>query len=476
MKKKWNESSLVFLACAALLTAACDNGNEPNPQTPVGETFDLGDGSTTFEVSGHLTLTYPNTYHLKGFVYVVAGATLTIEPGVIIKGDKDSKGTLIIERGGKLLADGTKECPIVFTSAASKGSRKPGDWGGLILLGKAPNNQGEMTIEGGVRSMHGGSDPDDNSGILRYLRIEFAGIEYGTDNEINGLTLGSVGQGTTIDYVQVTQSGDDAFEWFGGTVNASHIIAYRTWDDDFDTDNGFSGRIQFALAVRDPQTGDKSASNGFESDNNSSGTAIEPFTTATFANVSIFGPVANPANYVDRASEQGSKTDARFSAGLHLRRSTRLSIYNSLVAGFPIGIIIENDKNSLTQTWAAQGLLNVRNTVIAGVIKTFQDKQYWSNSTVIDPSDNGAFVSPWFQTSAFGNRIVPSLDALGLSLIPTVNSPLAFPLTGSLLLTGAGTLPAGFTPTSYAGAFASALPAADWTAGWANFSPQTTDY
>jgi hypothetical protein len=470
-KKRILKSSLVLLACAGMVFTSCDKDEEPSV---VGQAYDLGDGSTSFEITKDLVLSYPNTYHLKGFVYVTEGATLTIQPGVIVKGDKDTKGTLIVERGGKLIADGTKARPIVFTSAMGKGSRKPGDWGGLILLGKAPNNQSEMTIEGGVRSKHGGTDADDNSGILRYLRIEFAGIEYGTDNEINGLTLGSVGRGTTIDYVQVTQSGDDAFEWFGGTVNASHLIAYRTWDDDFDSDNGYSGRVQYALSVRDPQTGDKSASNGFESDNNANGTAIEPYTTASFANVSVFGPVTNPSNYVDQATVNGSKTDARFSAGMHLRRSTRLSIYNSVVAGFPVGVIIENDKNSTTQTWAAQGLLNVKNSIIAGAIKNFQDKQYWSNSSVIDPSGNDAFVTSWFQSSILGNRTVSTLDGLGLNRIPTVDSPVAYPVAGSPLLTGAGALPSGFTPTSYVGAFGGS--GDDWTASWANFSAQTTEY
>ena len=126
----------------------------------------MGDGSNAYEISSSMTLTYPNTYNLKGFVYVTEGATLTIEPGVVIKGEKESKATLIVERGGKLIAEGTSERPIVFTSAQAPGKRKPGDWGGIILLGKAKNNMGEQTIEGGVRSKHGGNDDTDNSGVL----------------------------------------------------------------------------------------------------------------------------------------------------------------------------------------------------------------------------------------------------------------------------------------------------------------------
>ncbi|MDR2475065.1 MAG: hypothetical protein LBD45_04325 [Bacteroidales bacterium] len=293
MNRKFKFAGSMLLLCTTLFYAGCEKEND-NPQ-PTPEILDLGDGSNAFEIKSNMTLKYPNTYNLKGFVYVENGVTLTIEPGVIIKGDKATKGTLIIERGGKIVADATKERPIVFTSAQNPGSRKPGDWGGLILLGKAPNNVGEQTIEGGVRSNHGGTDPNDNSGVLRFVRVEFAGIEYSTDNEINGITFGSVGAGTVVDYVQVSHSGDDSFEWFGGTVNARHLVALRGWDDDFDTDNGFSGKIQYALGLRDPKVADKSASNGFESDNTADGKDDSPFTNCVFATVSLFGRVANTA-------------------------------------------------------------------------------------------------------------------------------------------------------------------------------------
>ena len=291
MKKNIKMAAVACMLLSAFVTVSCDkntdNGGENPPQ---GETFELGDGSKdNFEIASDMTLTYPNVYTLKGFVYVPDGVTLTIEPGVVIKGDKATQGTLIIERGGKIMAQGTPERPIVFTSAQAPGSRKPGDWGGIILLGKAPNNLGEQTIEGGVRSKHGGNDPADNSGVLSYVRVEFPGIEYSTDNEINGITFGSVGSGTKIDHLQVSYSGDDSYEWFGGTANAKYLVAYSGWDDDFDTDNGFSGKVQFAMGVRNPRIGDKSASNGFESDNNGDGAATEPYTSCVFANVSLFG-------------------------------------------------------------------------------------------------------------------------------------------------------------------------------------------
>ncbi|MDR0811677.1 MAG: hypothetical protein LBN23_05335 [Paludibacter sp.] len=473
-------AALALLTCVALATASCEKNN---PEPPVvGETLDLGDGSEAYEITSDLTLKYPNTYNLRGFVYVTAGATLTVEAGVLVKGEKSSKATLIVERGGKILAQGTKERPIVFTSAQKAGSRKPGDWGGIILLGNAPNNMGEQTIEGGVRSKHGGNNAADNSGVLSYVRIEFAGIEYSTDNEINGITFGSVGSGTKIDHIQVSHSGDDSFEWFGGTANAKYLVAFRGWDDDFDTDNGFSGKIQFALGLRDPKTGDKSASNGFESDNNANGAATEPFTAAVFANVSLFGAVANPATYTNEAGINGSNTDARFQAGLHLRRNTKLSIFNSLIAAFPIGLIIENDKGSATQNNATASDLNVTNCVIAGTVKNFQDAQYWSGGTQFSPTDNGTFAGSYFTRNGGGNRSFTTLAELKLGANPLNLTALdVFPKTDSPLASGAAwtnaKVAAGFDKVTYIGAFSPTETAENnWTSGWTNFDPQNTEY
>jgi hypothetical protein len=317
---------------------------------------------------------------------------------------------------------------------------------------------------------------------LSHLRVEFAGIEYSTDNEINGITLGSVGSGTTLDHLQVSYSGDDSFEWFGGTVNATHLVAFRGWDDDFDTDNGFSGKIQFALALRDPRTGDKSASNSFESDNNADGAATTPYTAATFANVTLFGPVTSPAAYTDEAGINGSPVNARFQAALHLRRNTRLSLFNSLVAAYPVGLIIENDKGSTTQQWATDGHLNVTNCVMAGMIKNFQGAQYWSNNTALNPDDPGTFAAGYFARAGGGNRSLASVSDLQLAGSPfTLTAPGLTPSAGSPLSSGASwthpLVSSGFDKVTYIGAFApSETPAANWTTGWCNFDPQNTVY
>ena len=227
---------------------------------------------TTVEVKDSISSdthwTCDKQYLLKGYVYVTNGTTLTIDPGVIVRGDKNTKGSLIIERGAKIMAIGTAAAPIVFTSAQPAGQRSYGDWGGVILCGKAPVNwtAGQAQVEGGPRSIYGGTDPADNSGTLRYVRIEFPGIAFSPNNEINGLTLCGVGTGTSIDHIQVSYSGDDSYEWFGGTVNAKYLVAFAGWDDDFDTDNGYAGNNQYGIGLRDPFAADQSGSKAFESD------------------------------------------------------------------------------------------------------------------------------------------------------------------------------------------------------------------
>ena len=224
--------------------------------------------TVTGHITSNTTWTNDKIYRLDGFVYVDSTVTLTIQPGTVIRGVKATKGSLIVTRGGKLIADGTKQLPIVFTSDEAAGTRTYGDWGGVILLGAAPINSagGQAVIEGGVNNangdgQYGGTNATDNSGTLRYVRIEYAGIPFSANNEINGLTMGSVGSGTSIDYVQVSYSGDDSYEWFGGKVNCKHLIAFRGWDDEFDTDFGYTGMIQFAVSLRDPAIADVSGSN-----------------------------------------------------------------------------------------------------------------------------------------------------------------------------------------------------------------------
>lgn len=440
----------------------------------------IGNGDQEFVFTGKQTIK-KGTYILKGWVYIADGAELTIEPGTVIKGDKQTKASLIAERGGKLIAQGTATEPIVFTSEEAKGNRRPGDWGGIILCGKAKNNKNEMQIEGGPRTKHGGNDDADNSGVLSYVRIEFAGYPFQTDQEINGLTLGSVGSGTKIDHVQVSYTNDDSYEWFGGTVNCKYLVAYKGWDDDFDTDNGFSGKVQFGLSVRDSKIADVSQSNSFESDNNADGSNSEPHTSAVFSNMTLVGPMATDASFVNDASyinggsyypNNGSSL-GKFQAAMHIRRDTHLNCFNSVAIGWPVGIIIDNEKGD-TQGAATAGNLKLENIWLANVNavgtdfnKIYVDGLYNYETKQVDET-KPSFSSTFFEAQS-GNKVYEAatgwFDTTGY-----------IPASGSPLLSAAAftnSLQNGFEPVSYIGAFA----AGDtWLDGWTNFDPQNTDY
>lgn len=311
---------------------------------PQNTTYGNSNVSVTANITSNTTWTANNVYLLDDqFIYVRNGATLTIEPGTVIRGT--GKGTLIIERGSKIMAQGTAAKPIVFTSAAPIGMRDYGDWGGVVICGAARHNlpAGPNAIaEGGIGDanagvgVHGGTNDDDNSGVISYVRIEFPGISLtaNSNSEINGISFYSVGRQTKVDHVQVSYSGDDSFEWFGGTVDAKYIFAFRGWDDDFDTDNGFRGRIQFAASVRHPEVADQSGSNGFESDNDSQGTLNQPVTAPVFSNVTIIGP-----NYAGSTFTTASD----YKRALHIRRNSSISVYNSIFTGYPdAGLLLDS--------------------------------------------------------------------------------------------------------------------------------------
>ncbi len=297
--------------------------------------------ATTTTVSSDITsnTTWSGVILLVNKVYVKNNATLTIQPGTIIRGDKLSQATLIITRGAKINALGTAVSPIVFTSNEAVGNRNEGDWGGLVILGLAKNNQpgGVVNIEGippTTDTQHGGNFDNDNSGILQYVRVEFAGIPLEPNKEINGITFGSVGSGTTVDHCQVSFCGDDSFEWFGGTVNCKYLIAYRGIDDDFDTDFGYRGKIQFGLAIRDKDMSDAAGdSNCFESDNDATGSAAQPKTRPIFSNMTIVGPKGNGTITLP--------VGEKFEKAFRLRRNTSTSCFNSLVVGWEKGLSIE---------------------------------------------------------------------------------------------------------------------------------------
>ena len=496
--KSIKQFSLILATCMALFLIGCDNhsipsgGDETNDEQILfgSDQTQIGNGEKRFVIKQSHTIK-KGVYTMVGWIYVESGATLTIEPGTIIKGTNKSfdgseasmGSSLIIKRGAKIMAQGTRTEPIIFTSAQPKGQRKASDWGGIIICGKAKNNLTTMTIEGGIEADHGGNDDNDNSGVLQYVRIEFCGYPYAVDNEINGLTLGSVGRGTTIDHVQVSYSGDDSFEWFGGSVNSKHLIAYHGWDDDFDTDNGFSGKLQFLLGVRDPRIADQSNSNGFESDNNASGSTSEPITSAIFSNVTLIGPMGQAGDFVNDKSyisgyNWGEGSGIRtgiFQAAMQIRRHSRLNCFNSVATGFPVGLMLSNDGRGDTQGAALNGLLKLKNMYFAGMglLGADADKKdptQWSGNISIDYFNQAGLNNRNFSAIADLKLKQPNSKQANANYGPLAGSP----LLGSADFTDAFVTDAFFSKVTYIGAFSGEND--DWTNGWTNFDPQNTNY
>jgi len=456
--------------------------DKQNPAKTVSTTVTItvGDpGKQTETIQGAITtsrtLSKDKYYLIKGNVYVQAPAELTIEAGTIIYGDKVSKGALVINRGAKIHAVGTAAAPIIFTSSAPKTFRNYGDWGGVVILGKAVNNQSaSQTIEGvsgtaGDDGKYGGTDDADNSGELQYVRIEFAGIALSTDNELNGLTMGSVGSATKIDHIQVSYSGDDSYEWFGGKVNAQYLIAYRGWDDDFDTDFGYTGNVQYAVSHRDPNIGDKSGSNGFESDNDGAGnkeSVKSPLTAPKFSNVSWFGPGV----YARLATGALNKSNYNptYQFGGHLRRNSAIQIYNSIIVGSYLeGVHFDktNPAGVFKGNYFGRTAVNV-----SGEVKkaTTANADGDINLSTFD-ADN-------FNTAKADQAIVDlSTVIAGMTAANiSVEQPLSLLAGGSTLLAGAKTVPTGLTQTNYVGAFDATT---NWAnATWVNFDPNGTQY
>ncbi len=470
------KKQLILLAmAAAIFTTACKKSTVDDTD----DTIIVPPISTTVEVStditSNTTWSADKIYLLKNIVNVTSGATLTIMPGTLIKGDKASKGTLVINRGGKIEAVGTVDKPIVFTSNQAAGARASGDWGGIVLLGKAPNNQGSnQPIEGiptdaSGKASYGGTDPADNSGTLKYVRIEFAGVPLSPDNEINGLTFGSVGSGTTIDYVQVTRSGDDSFEWFGGTVNAKHLLAIGGLDDDFDTDFGYSGKVQFALSQRYATIADVSGSNGFESDNDGSGSVKTPQTSAVFSNVTVLGPLSG-------ASLSG--VNANYQHAVQIRRNSSISILNSIFAGYTEGIYIDDSKVAVAKSTSANylaGNLVFENNLIYG--SNFKSNEVKGENKA--DFETALRAKNTFDATKFADALLNTPFKYSADLVaeakagtPVFTVKSASAAESGAVFTNVKVSDSFFEKVAYRGAFGTT----DWTATWTNFNPQASAY
>ncbi len=301
-----------FRVVAVAGTTKSTPSNPSAPFTVPDEVFEI----ITGDITTNTTFTADKTWVLSGFIKVGNGATLTIEPGTKVVGDFDIPGSsLFILRGAKIMAEGTVDNPIVFTSERPVGQRQPGDWGGVIMIGNGIiNRTGSTQIEGTgtpaavnpPQFYHGGTDNNDNSGALRYARIEFAGYPTAPNEELNSLTMAAVGRGTTIEYVQVLQGLDDSFEWFGGAVNGRYLVSYESADDHFDASEGYIGKNQYMIAFQSIRPdarpglagGVASDPQGIENDGcwaencaagNDNRSASQPYTIPVFANFTLVG-------------------------------------------------------------------------------------------------------------------------------------------------------------------------------------------
>jgi hypothetical protein len=411
----------------------------------------------TSDIIGFALWERSNVYLIKGTIYVKSGLLL-IEPGTVIKGDKATKGTLVVTRTGQINANSVldKDPAIVFTSSEPEGSRAPGDWGGVIILGQAPINAGASATLAAVNNgagdgQYGGSSPTHISGSLQKVRIEYAGAPLIGGTRLGGLTLAGVGSGTTLRNVQVTNCAADGFDIRGGTVNMSNVVSHRNADDDFDLTQGYSGRMQFVVGIRDnANVNGASGANGLEADNDASGSTATPFTSATISNMTLIGP----------KQTLGTSVDADFENGIRIGGNARVGIYNSVVMGYPTGLNLDG---AGTQNAATAGNFDIRDLFIAGADNELAASGGWDIST-------------WFDEAGRRNTLYDVNDSIQLNGPFDLNFPLLRPAETSPLV-GAGRfdVPAltDFNPVSYAGAFSRLV---NWTLCWTNWNPTNTNY
>jgi len=487
---------------AALVVKACYSSGSETAAPPVTTKLDLEATKSFYGLFRHeaiiagtwtkdVTLTADKEWTLNGPVFIgkdnSSNSTITIEAGTIVKGTSSSiaPGMLVITRGSKIMAEGTSSAPIIFTSAKSIGSRAPGDWGGLVINGNAPVNDGGTTgVDSGegATGNYGGSDPHDNSGVLKYVRSEFAGVRFTADNELNGIAFQGVGDGTTVDYIQAHRSNDDGVEFFGGTVNVRHLVSTGNLDDHFDWTSGYRGSLQFAVLQEYPLNGSDC---GFEGDGKENNSTATPFSHPVIANITAIGSGIASTNGLASPDFNGT----------NFRRGTKVDLYNSVFANY---------KNAFRETDSSGSAWYDANTSAASGI-TY--KGVIANATNLAPSNGtgnyGVFTNDYYTATGKLTSFVSGTDGnyFGSSATGnTANLPsgyiaalttksgaqqydtwtFAFKPTAAASSGIAQTLPANatttdytvtsaskngtFTATGYIGAVDPA--GADWTTGW----------
>ena len=351
-------SKFLFLAAVVGMCTftACKKDKEKEEETVAGL---LPNGSViTGEINSDVTLGKGFSYVLKGGVHVKTGKTLTIQEGVTVKSDPNEPATayLLIEPGAKIMAQGTESSPIVFTSG--KATPLEQDWGGIIICGLAPVNGtgGRIASEMGAGVTYGGTNAADNSGVLKYIRVEYTGKKQTADKEHNGFTFEGVGNGTVVEHLAVYRGGDDAFEWFGGTVNAKYLFAYGAQDDTFDWTFGWTGKAQFLVGVQ----ADGVADRGIEADNNKDNHTGIPYSNPTISNVTLVGSLT-----AKTGDDPTTATATGRTLGLKLREATKGKLHNFVVYNFNNGVDIEHNGTLANMT---DGSLSIKNSDISNVL------------------------------------------------------------------------------------------------------------
>jgi len=398
--------------------------------------------AVTGTLTGDVTFTNDANWVLDGGVFVGndGGTTgnLTIEPGTRVLG-VSGNDFLAVQRGSKIFAEGTANAPIVFTGPfnASNASAGPGNWGGLVINGQAPINICDDSVsfadcedvgEGGSGNF-GGDLPEDSSGVLKYVRVQFGGFRINDEDELNGIALQAVGSGTVVDYVQVHANEDDGIEFFGGTVNATHLVLTNIKDDSMDWTHGWNGNVQYLLVKQD-QNSASDKDRGIEADNFEDNNDATPRSQPSIANATFIG----------------APSDNQTTTGMVLRRGTGFNMTNVIVTGFERCLDLDSDATfAAAGTPAAlSGTATMENTII-------------SCDTNFDEEDGDAFTVQSFFEAQTGNQVNdPALD----NIFPTVATPSVEAIDGTKF-------GAFFDKTNYVGAIKSKAGA--WTNGWTEF-------
>ena len=404
MKSQIKFLTAAVVASMAFATACNNTDNKPDDTTLKGE---IPTGTTlTGNITAYATLTSGSSYKLSGGLHVKAGNTLTIEPGVtVVAVDDDAPDYILIEQGAKIDAQGTASNPIVMTSEL----KKSGAWGGIHICGRAHTNAGEGVLSEIGNAPYGGSDDSDNSGTLRYIRLEYTGFALDEEHEANGISFYGVGNGTTVEYVQAYKGSDDGFEFFGGSVNVKHMVVTDCTDDSFDWTEGWNGRGQFLVAY---QSGEEECDCLMECDNNGNNFDATPVAHPILSNLTLVGD--NSANNT---------------RGIRLRAGTQAEIYNSIITGKAKCITLETEQTE-------QALLS-------GTSKL----QHIAMSSDLN-SENGIYTAEMF-AAATGNS-TDYVNALANDYVGTLSG---------------GVTPDDpfFTRVDYKGAVSASD---DWTSGW----------